>query len=101
MKLRVGQALASVVDTTAVIITRAPDAEVTLSCGGVDMVDKGSPAPSAEADPAQLGGSLLGKRYVDDAGTIEVLCTKGGNGTLALDGAPLAVQEAKPLPSSD
>jgi hypothetical protein len=43
----------------------------------------------------------LGKRYVDEAGTIEVLCTKPGDGALALDGQPLEVKSAKPLPSSD
>jgi hypothetical protein len=30
-----------------------------------------------------------------------VLCTKAGNGTLALDGKPLVLQVAKPLPASD
>jgi hypothetical protein len=30
-----------------------------------------------------------------------VLCTKAGRGTLALDGEPLVIQAAKPLPASD
>ena len=44
---------------------------------------------------------LLGKRYVDDESDIEVLCTKAGDGALAVDGRPLVLKTAKPLPSSD
>ena len=101
MKLRVGLALASAVDATTVIVTRVPDGDVELTCGGVAMHPKGGAAPAGEADPAQLTGTLIGKRYVDPADTIEVLCTKAGEGTLALDGTPLVTAEAKALPSSD
>ncbi|GAB3779848.1 hypothetical protein [Nocardioides pacificus] len=101
MKLRVGQALASAVDATNIIVTRVPDADVALTCGGVEMHAKGAAAPEATPDPEQMGGTLLGKRYVDADDTIEVLCTKPGEGTLALDGKPLVTAEAKALPSSD
>lgn len=101
MKLQVGQALISAVDTTTVIVTRAPEGDAVLTCGGAEMAPKGDPAPDASADPDQMTGTLLGKRYVDEAGTIEVLCSKGGDGGLAIDGRPLSVQDAKPLPSSD
>jgi len=101
VEIKVGQALHSAVDETAVIVTKAPSGEASLTCGGVEMVPKGTKATGGEPDPSQLGGSSIGKRYVDSAGSIEVLCTKGGQGTLALNGVPLAVQEAKPLPSSD
>jgi hypothetical protein len=43
----------------------------------------------------------LGKRYVDDGDTMEVLCTKPGTGSLGADGASLQLKEAKPLPASD
>lgn len=101
MNLRVGAALASAVDATEIIVTKAPTEEVELTCGGVPMVAKGSTAPQAEPDPAQQGGTLLGKRYVDAAGTIEVLVTKPGEGSLALGGEVLAQAGAKTLPSSD
>jgi hypothetical protein len=52
-------------------------------------------------DPALAGGTLLGKRYADEASGLEVLCTKAGAGTLTLDGVPLEVKSPKPLPSSD
>lgn len=101
MKLRVGLALASAVDATNVIVTRVPDGDVELTCGGVAMYPKGGEAPEATADPAQMAGTLIGKRYVDPGDTLEVLCTKAGEGTLALDGNPLVTAEAKALPSSD
>ena len=41
---------------------------------------------------------LLGKRYADEASGIELLCTKPGPGPLAVDGRPLVVKGAKPLP---
>jgi hypothetical protein len=54
---------------------------------------------SATNSPAS--GTLIGKRYVNAAGDLELLCTKPGAGALAADGAPLAMKGAKPLPSSD
>jgi hypothetical protein len=121
VKFRAGQQLVSAVDSTAVIVIRAPEAEGTLTCGGVamaapdqagpdqagpdqagpDQAGPVQPVPAAEADPALMGGTQIGKRYVDEADTIQVLCTKAGNGTLALDGKPLVLQAAKPLPASD
>jgi hypothetical protein len=101
VKFRAGQQLVSAVDSTAVIVVRAPEAEVTLTCGGVPMGSPDQPVPAAEADPALMGGPQIGTRYVDEADTIQVLCTKGGSGTLALDGKPLLIQSAKPLPASD
>lgn len=105
-KFRAGQQLVSAVDSTAVIVIRAPEAEGTLTCGGVamaapDQAGPVQPVPAAEPDPALMGGTQIGKRYVDEADTIQVLCTKAGNGTLALNGRPLVLQAAKPLPASD
>src|SRR5215471_15289045 len=100
VKFRAGQQLVSAVDNTAVIVIRAP-AEGTLTCGGVVMAAPGESAPAGEPDPSLMGGTQIGKRYVDEADTIQVLCTKAGTGTLALDGKPLQIQAAKPLPASD
>ncbi len=101
VKFRAGQQLVSAVDSTAVIIIRAPAAECTLTCGGLAMQAPGEAAAAADPDPALMGGTQIGKRYVDEAGTIQVLCTKEGSGTLALDGEPLLIQSARPLPASD
>jgi hypothetical protein len=101
VKYRAGQQLVSAVDSTAVIIIRAPTAECTLTCGGAEMATAGQPVTAAEPDRSLMGGTQIGKRYVDEADTLQVLCTKGGDGTLALDGKPLVIQAAKPLPASD
>ena len=102
MKLRIGQTLNSPVDTTTVIVVRAPAADLDLTCGGVPMAPKGTTAPAgAGADSAQLGGTELGKRYVDEKIGVELLCTKAGHGTLAIGGAALPLRDAKPLPTSD
>lgn len=58
-----------------------------------------------DQDAVPSGGldetTLLGKRYADDAQGLEVLCTKSGAGTLTVDGAPMQLKGAKPLPASD
>ncbi|MFJ4840694.1 hypothetical protein [Streptomyces sp. NPDC088746] len=103
MKPRVGQTLSSTVDTTTVIVVRAPQQEVTLTCGGAAMVDlrAGGESGNGVPDPAWMTGTLLGKRYADDGLGLELLCTKAGDGALAVDGALLPVKGAKPLPASD
>ena len=47
------------------------------------------------------GGLLIGKRYVDASGDLEVLCTKAGASSLSVGDQVLDTKDAKPLPSSD
>jgi hypothetical protein len=101
-RVAVGQTLSSVTDTTTVIVVRAPDEDVKITCGGAAMVDPRAGTQSGvPADPVLTSGTLLGKRYENTAATIELLCTKGGTSSLAVDGEPLVVKSAKPLPASD
>src|SRR4051812_39764662 len=98
--LRPGDQLASTVCTTRVVVVRAPaEGNPQISCGGSPMV----PAASAPAAPAGGGVpvTLIGKRYVDAADTVEVLCTSSGAGELACDGVAMTLKAAKPLPASD
>ena len=60
-----------------------------------------SSIPASQPDPALATGSLLGKRYADPQLGLELLVTKAGAGTLCVGSQPLAMQEAKKLPSSD
>ena len=46
-------------------------------------------------------GVQVGKRYFDEDTGLEVLGSKPGAGSLAMDGRPLKPKEAKALPSSD
>lgn len=101
MQLKVGQALSSAVDAASVIVIKAPAEDVALTCGGVAMYPKGGEKPAGEPDAGQMDGTVLGKRYCAAGGRIELLCTMGGAGTLAVDGVPLELQGAKALPASD
>jgi hypothetical protein len=101
MKSRVGQTLVSTVDATTVIVIRWPEDDLEITCGGATMVDQHEPQVAGTADPAQMGGSQLGKRYAAEELGVELLCTKAGQGTLAVNGVPLRLKAAKPLPASD
>jgi hypothetical protein len=98
--LRPGDQLASTVCSTKVVVIRVPAGRRPLiACGGSPMV----PAAAAQLPPAGPPdpATLIGKRYVDAAETVELLCTASGAGELTCDGAAMAVKAAKPLPASD
>jgi len=96
------RAKCAVCDTEVMVVRSVPN-EVLLTCGGVEMISmdgaKVEAAHVAADSPAQM--ALVGKRYVNSADALELLCTKGGKGSLAIDGESLSVKQAKPLPSSD
>jgi len=102
MELKAGARLRSAVDGVEAIVVKASPRAVDLRCGGhpmipIDQQPSGDRAPEAGFEK----GSLLGKRYVDDSGEFEVLCTKAGPSSLSVGDELLEVKEAKPLPSSD
>lgn len=101
MNLKPGLRLSSqVCDTEMVVIKGSGEHE--LGCGGAAAVPLGDPATHAGGIDADLaGGTLMGKRYTDPDGVVEILCTKPGAGTLTLDGQALSVKATKALPSSD
>jgi hypothetical protein len=96
--MKPGTKLKSVVCDTEVMVIRASDA--LAECGGSAMVET-RPAERTAIDPNFAQGTKIGKRYVDAAGTCELLCVKAGQGTLATGGIALRIKDAKPLPSSD
>ena len=96
-----GTRLQSQVCDTQVIVVRASDALDDLRAGGAPMIPIGDPTDTGlTLDDAYADGTLMGKRYVDDAGA-EVLVTKAGKGSLSVGTTPLTIKEAKPLPASD
>ena len=101
MQLKAGTRLKSSVCDTQVVVVKAPDGDVDLTCGGAPMVPLDADPVEGSLDPARADGTLLGKRYADDGVGIELLCTKPGKGTLVLGGEPLGLKQAKALPSSD
>lgn len=100
--LKPGSRFKSAVCDTQIMVVKAQPGEHMLACGGAAMLGMNDAPPAGVAlDPALSGGTLLGKRYVDAAEHYEFLCTKGGTGSLVLDGVPLDAKLAKALPSSD
>lgn len=101
MELKPGTRLASATCDTQVVVVRAPkDTAVDLRCGGEPMRpvdDTGDRVPAtATGEP-----TLMGKRYADEDLGLELLCTRAGDGSLAIGDQPLTVKGAKPLPASD
>ena len=96
--MKPGTKLKSAVCDTEVMVIRA--GEAVVECGGAPMADE-RPAERGAVNPAFAAGTKIGKRYVDAAGTVELLCVKPGQGSLSLGGVALVLKEAKPLPSSD
>ena len=100
--LKPGLRLKSAVCATEIMVIRSAGAEALITCGGAAMLAITEQAPAgATLDPAHAQGSLIGKRYVDAAEALELLCTKGGAGSISVDGEPLSIKQAKALPSSD
>jgi len=100
VELRPGLKLSSAVCSTEVIVV-AGSGDVELTCGGVAMLAPGDDAGEATAAGGLTNGTMLGKRYCDEEGTVEVLCTKPGDGSVGVGQTALDLKEAKPLPASD
>ena len=99
--LKPGTRLLSAVCATEMIAVRAPGGEVDVTIGGAPPVLGAAERGDGPVAEGFGGGTAMGKRYVDADETIELLCTKPGDGVPALDGTPLVLKDAKPLPASD
>ncbi len=100
--LKPGLRLKSAVCDTEIMVVKAPAGiSVDLHCGGTPMLEMNEPADAGQPATGFDQGTLVGKRYVDPADALELLCTKGGAGSLSIDGTVLAPREARALPSSD
>ena len=101
MDLKPGTRLQSITSDTQVVVVKAPAGDLDVRCGGEPMVAHGDDAPRREPAADDTEATLAGKRYTNEDGAIELLCTKAGAGSLTVDGQPLTQKDAKPLPSSD
>lgn len=102
VELKAGARLRSSVCDAEVVAVKAPAGEIDLRCGGQPMVAVGDERPEGlSAEPGFDGGLLIGKRYTDASGELELLCTKAGTSSLSVGDELLELKDAKPLPSSD
>lgn len=98
--LKPGLRLKSAVCAAEVMIVKGAG-DVDLRCGGSPMLGAGEAAGDVAAAAGQMDGCMVGKRYVNQDQSLEVLCIKAGEGSLAAGGEALEVKQAKKLPSSD
>jgi hypothetical protein len=102
MEIKPGSRWKSAVCDAQMVVVRPSKVAGELQCGGVAVLDLADPAaPSGDVHPDHAGGVLIGKRYTDAESGIEVLGAKAGKGSLAFDGRPMQLKDAKPLPASD
>ena len=96
---KAGMKLSSTVCQTQIMALRVPADALEITCGGAPMASEDGEKGAINSDLA--GGTLVGKRYVDEGETMEFLCTRGGDGTVQVNGVSLDIKQAKQLPSSD
>ncbi len=100
--LKPGARLFSAVCTTEMIAVKAPADAVDLTIGGAAPVASAADRDGSGAVAEGFGGGCaMGKRYVDVDDTVELLCTKPGDGLPAVGGVLMQLKEAKALPASD
>ena len=101
IELKTGARMPSIVCDGEVMVEAAPAGAVAMTCGGAPMVASGTDAPRADIDPDQAVGIQIGKRYVNEEGTLEVLCVKAGEGQLGANGELMLQKDTKKLPKTD
>ena len=100
VQIKAGTKLFSAVCDTQIMVLRVPADDLDVTCGGLPMqTEEAAEKSSMSGDAGE--GSLVGKSYVDEAETMEFLCTRGGEGNISVNGIALEVKQAKRLPSSD
>jgi hypothetical protein len=87
---------------TEVVVVRPAKTATSLECGGHPMAAYAAAKPEGLVlSQDHAGGCQTGKRFSDEISGLELLCTKGGAGSLSVDGREINAKEAKKLPSSD
>ena len=97
--LKPGARLKSAVCDAEIMVIRIAEGQ-DLTCGGKPMLTD-TPDAKQAGDADQMHGCLVGKRYVNQEDTAEILCVKSGDGSLHVNGEELMTKDTKKLPSSD
>ena len=102
MQPKPGTRLRSAVCETEIIVTRSPKHDVQIRCGGHSVIGPNQEKPSGiELSADHASGTQMGKRLADAESGLEVLCAKGGKGSVTVDSRPMIAKETKALPASD
>ena len=97
--LKPGARLKSAVCDTEVMVIKGKG-DFDLRCGGMLLSTDGADG-NAQGNELFMTGALIGKRYVNEQASIELLCTKGGAGSLADGEQLMSLKQTEALPSSD
>ena len=100
-ELKTGARLQSAVCGGEIMVVTTAGGDVDITCGGAPMVASGSDAPKVEINPDHAVGIVIGKRYITEDESLEVLCVKAGEGSLAVNGNLLLQKDTKKLPKTD
>ena len=101
-EMKPGTRLKSVVCSGEAMVVKAPEGDLVLTCGGVPMSTEAEvPVDASQANEEHMYDCLIGKRYVNQGDSIELLCVKSGDGSLYCNGEELMTKDTKKLPSSD
>lgn len=100
-ELKTGARLKSAVCDGEIMVVKAPAGDHELTCGGAAMLEPGADADRVAVDPDHAVGIVIGKRYINEDESLEVLCVKAGDGSLALGGNLLLQKDTKALPKTD
>lgn len=90
--LRAGDRLRSRVDSTELLVVRAPAMDVAIRCGGQPMDVQDFKLVTDAADAESERGNF-GRRYRATGADLEVLVTKGGHAELSTHGGAMASVE--------
>jgi hypothetical protein len=100
--LKTGGRFKSAVCAGEIMVVIASGDDVELTCGGAPMTEPGTDvAPDATVHPDHAVGIAMGKRYITEDESLEVLCVKAGDGSLAVNGQLLLQKDTKQLPKTD
>ncbi len=100
-ELKTGARLKSTVCDGEIMVVTTAGGDVNLTCGGAPMVEATAAADRVDINPDHAVGIVIGKRYINAEETLEVLCVKAGDGSLAIDGDLLLQKDTKKLPKTD
>ena len=100
-ELKTGARLKSAVCDGEIMVVKAGVGDTAITCGGLAMLDPTEGADKQDIHPDHAVGIVIGKRYITEDESLEVLCVKAGDGSLAVDGSLLLQKDTKALPKTD